>query len=82
MLSIRGRDGSLQGAGRSAWSAKEEDISWFAHLLESLLIRARRWPCRYCWQRCYPLQLRRIHMIKSKFFPQIALSIFFRYRES
>lgn len=58
MLSIRGRDGSLQGAGRSAWSAKEEDISWFAHLLENLLIRARRWPCRYCWQRCYPLRHR------------------------
>lgn len=37
MLSIRGRDGSLQGAGRSAWSAKEEDISWFAHLLEICL---------------------------------------------
>ena len=21
-------------------------VSWFAHLLENLLIRARRWPCR------------------------------------
>lgn len=58
MFSNRDRDGSPQGAGRSAWSAKEEDSSWFAHLLENLLICARRWPCRYCWQRCYPLRHR------------------------
>ena len=45
-ISNRDRDGSPQGAGQSAWSAKEKDISWFAHLLENLLIRARRWPCR------------------------------------